>query len=66
MFDPCFVLGVLSRFGIILMRKRAVITLLKLYSWCLVTVSVLWLLLAVICSVWLWYFLVTPIYFIIV
>ena len=48
---PChgsiMVLGVLSSFAIVLMRKRELVALLKLYSWCLVTFSVLWLFLVV-------------------
>ena len=37
------VLSVISSFQISLMRKRKLVALLYLSSWCLVTVSVLWL-----------------------
>ena len=43
----CGFLCVLSRFAIILARKKELVALLNLSSWCLVTVSVLWLFLAV-------------------
>ena len=51
-FCVCFVfsfalLGVFSSFAIILTRKRELVALLNLSSWCLVTVSSLWLFLAV-------------------
>ena len=39
----CAVLCVLSSFVIILIGKRALVALLRLSSWCLVRVSVLWL-----------------------
>ena len=42
----CAVLCFLSRFAIILMGKRELVVLLCWSSWCLVTVIVLWLFLA--------------------
>ena len=39
--------SVVSSFAIILTRKRESVALLKLHSWCLMTVSVLWPFLAV-------------------
>ena len=44
MFRPSFVFGTLcpSSFAIILMWERELMTLLKLSSLCLVTVSILW------------------------
>ena len=45
---PVFaLLSVLSSFGFIFTRKRKLVVLLSLSSWCLVTVSVLWLFLTV-------------------
>ena len=50
-FSPCFVIhylnNFLSSFTIILVRKRELVTLLELSSYHRVTVSVLWLFLAV-------------------
>ena len=45
-FGPCFVVqlcSVVSSFAIILKRKREMVTILQLSSWCLVTVSILYL-----------------------
>ena len=64
-FCVCFlfsyaILCVPSSFAIILTRKRELVTLLSLSSWCLVTVIVLcsssWCR-GLVCSVWLWCFL---------
>ena len=48
-FSPCFVILYLclSNFAIILMVKRELLALYYLSSWCLVSVSVLWLFLMV-------------------
>ena len=47
-FSPCFVMHYLLSFLVfLLMSKRELVALLKLSSWCLVTVSVLWLFLTV-------------------
>ena len=50
MFGPCFAIRNfkhLSRFSIILMGKRALVDLLWMSSWCLVTAIVVWLFLTV-------------------
>ena len=53
MFGPCCMfffyslLGVHPSFAVILTRKRELVALLLLSTWCLVTVSDLWLFLAV-------------------
>ena len=39
--------SVLSSFAIILSRKRELVALLQLFSWCFVTVNVMWLFLTV-------------------
>ena len=41
-FSYYAILSILSSFGIILLRKRALVALLLLSSWCIVTVSDLW------------------------
>ena len=47
MFGPCFLMQCLSRSAISLMGKRDLVAFLLLSSLCLVTVSVLWLILTV-------------------
>ena len=55
----CALLCVHSRYAIILKGKRELVALLCVSSWCLM--NVVWLFLTVpqvVCSLWLWYFLI--------
>ena len=57
----CVLLYVHSSIAIILMGKRGLVALLDLSSWCLVVLGRLFL--AVVCSLWLWYFLIILTYY---
>ena len=60
----CTLLYVHSSIAIILMGKRELIALLNLSPWCLVMVERLFLAVPrVVCSLWLWYFLIILTYY---